>query len=225
MKRWKTRVLSLCLTSTVCLAATEANAQQQCLGPTNNSSEQLQRGIDCLDVCRQECEGEGCIEHAPCADAHALFSSAASSGDTAALFNLALTYANGWGVQESQPRATELYGEAAEQGLAEAQFNYGLRLSIGNGVPPNERAATRFVHAAAENGLARAQYELGVRFLHGRGVRVNRVQAYVWLNLASRSGYSMEGDQHLEWLSSHLSADDIRFADGIVNGIAGASSR
>lgn len=84
----------------------------------------------------------------------------ARSGDPLAAFNLALLYANGFGVPRNDVEAYRLTKRAAEQGLSSAQNNLGLMHLYGRGTPRSLTLAARWLKKASESGHQRARLNL-----------------------------------------------------------------
>ena len=84
------------------------------------------------------------------------FKSAAQQEYTHSQVNLAVLYATGRGVAQSDAEATRWYRKAADKGHAGAQFNLGCRYDRGCGVDQSDAEATAWFQKAADQGDARA---------------------------------------------------------------------
>lgn len=124
------------------------------------------------------------------------------------VFQRALTYLHGEGVQMDKARAAQLFTRAAESGHTEAQYLLGLMLYEGHVPSRNhpegvtsfskQREAARWFGKAAEKGHAGAQARLGIYYLmSGSNVpgssrstsQTNeREEARKWLTLAANQG-------------------------------------
>ncbi|AHG74500.1 hypothetical protein X781_23570 [Mannheimia sp. USDA-ARS-USMARC-1261] len=100
-----------------------------------------------------------------------LFKQLAELGDAKAQFNLALMYANGQGVAQSDKQAAYWFEKAAEQGYAAAQFNLGLMYGNGKGVAQSDTQAAYWYEKAAEQEDAKAPFNLALMYYKGKGVR------------------------------------------------------
>ena len=98
---------------------------------------------------------------------------------------LALMYATGDRVPQSQVEAVRWYRRAADQGDALAQNNMGIRYADGNlGVPQNHTEAVRWWRLASDQGEYFAQVRLGAAYAGGLGVPQNMAEAHKFLTLA-----------------------------------------
>jgi uncharacterized protein len=115
----------------------------------------------------------------------------AEKGNRFAQNKLALSYAEGTGVDKDLKKAVEWYRKAAEQGLAYAQFNLGCYYDSGMGVDKNAGEAAKWYRKAAEQGLAVAQFNLGQCLATGDGVAENDSEAVSWFHKAADRGLVM----------------------------------
>ena len=93
--------------------------------------------------------------------AHAWYRKAAEQGLAPAQYQLALTYLNGYGVEQSDEKAVDWYRKAAEQGNATAQYNLGYMYRNGFGLEQSDENAAIWYRKAAEQGNVQAQNNLG----------------------------------------------------------------
>jgi TPR repeat protein/uncharacterized protein (UPF0335 family) len=131
-----------------------------------------------------------------------LFKRAAQQGHPLAMYNLALHYRYGNGVQRDFGQAAEWFAKAAESGLVSAMVEHALALKTGRGQPfsrPNPRRAVDWLQRAADAGSVRAKYELGwiyqwgARCYCGEGQSPNDVArdselALLWFSRAAEAG-------------------------------------
>jgi TPR repeat protein/uncharacterized protein (UPF0335 family) len=127
-----------------------------------------------------------------------LLKRAAQQGHPLAMYNLALHYHDGLGVQRDYGQAAEWFAKAAESGLVSAMVEHALALSSGRGQPDakqNPRRAVEWLQRAADAGSVRAKYELGwIYYKSGytddESTRVNRdrEQALLWFSRAAEGG-------------------------------------
>ncbi|MEM1364166.1 MAG: SEL1-like repeat protein, partial [Pseudomonadota bacterium] len=87
---------------------------------------------------------------------------AASAGNPAAMFEVALRYTEGRVVDKDSQLALQWYQQAAEKGLAPAQFRLANFLEKGMGTEQDYDAAVMWYERAVEAGNARAMHNLAV---------------------------------------------------------------
>ena len=123
------------------------------------------------------------------------YQSAAQEGDTTAMNNIGVMYANGRGVDQDYDEAIIWFSEAARQGNATAQNNLcivynhlGWMYAKGVGVDQDYGQAFDWFTKAAEQGHAEAQYNLGVMYANGDHVLHDGVEAVEWLRRAAEQG-------------------------------------
>lgn len=109
----------------------------------------------------------------------------AERGDVLALYNIGMTYEDGFG---DYVEAAKWYRLAANQGDASAQTNLGHMYDNGNGVPEDDVEAMRWYLKAAEQGNVTAQFNLGVMYRNGEGVPQDLAEAVKWYRLAAEQG-------------------------------------
>jgi TPR repeat protein/uncharacterized protein (UPF0335 family) len=131
-----------------------------------------------------------------------LFKRAAQQGHPLAMYNLALHYRDGVGVQRDFGQAAEWFAKAAESGLVSAMVENAQALTTGRGQPfsrANPRRAVEWLQRAADAGSLRAKYELGriyqrgARCSCGEGNQSNDVSrdrelALLWFSRAAEAG-------------------------------------
>jgi TPR repeat protein len=131
-----------------------------------------------------------------------LFKRAAQQGHPLAMYNLALHYRDGIGVQRDFGQAAEWFAKAAESGLVSAMVENAQALTTGRGQPfsrANPRRAVEWLQRAADAGSLRAKYELGriyqrgARCSCGEGNQSNDVSrdrelALLWFSRAAEAG-------------------------------------
>jgi len=130
-----------------------------------------------------------------------LLKRAAQQGHPLAMYNLALHYRAGIGVQRDFGQAAEWFAKAAESGLVSAMVENGLALKTGRGQPSsraNPRRAVEWLQRAADAGSLRAKFELGL--IYQRGVYCNNCDdettnvnrdselALLWFSRAAEAG-------------------------------------
>lgn len=134
------------------------------------------------------------------ATALAGFRQSAAQGNNAALNNLGLMYANGWGVAEDDAEAVRWYRQAADQGNVKAMYALSVMYSSGEGVPQDGALAMSWRLKAAKGGDSSAQQALGTDYRHGlNGVAENPVEAARWHGLAAAQG-NLISQKAMAWM-------------------------
>ncbi len=106
-----------------------------------------------------------------------------------ALFNLAVLYERGEGVEANPRKAFALYRRSALLGDAPAQCNLAVCYLDGFGAKPNLAKGIEWMRKAARKGDAKAQFNLGSAYLDGEGVRRNMRLARLWLGKAAEQNH------------------------------------
>lgn len=113
---------------------------------------------------------------------------AATSGDGAAAYEVAVRFAEGRGVPANAEEAARWYERAASKGVAPAQFRYASMLEKGQGVKKDLGQARRLYLAAAARGNAKAMHNLAVLYAEGIDGKPDYATAAQWFGKASRHG-------------------------------------
>jgi localization factor PodJL len=113
---------------------------------------------------------------------------AATNGDPAALYELAVRTMDGRGVARDPRAAVALFEKAGEKNLAPAQYRAGNAYEKGIGVPRDVEAARRWYQRAAENGNTRAMHNLAVLMAEGAGGKPDYTAAMNWFQKAAEHG-------------------------------------
>ena len=113
----------------------------------------------------------------------------AEDGNAEAQYSLALVYANGDGVAQSDTEAVKWFRKSAEQGYLDAQCNLGVFYDTGRGVPQSYSEAAKWYRKAADQGLASAQFNLGLLYDYGKGVSQSYSEAAKWYRKAAEKGH------------------------------------
>jgi len=148
----------------------------------------------------------------------------AQGGDVLALYNIGMTYEEGFG---DHAEAAKWYRLAAKQGDAAAQTNLGHMYDTGHGVSQDDAEAVRWYLKAAEQGNVTAQFNLGVMYRNGEGVPQDFTQALKWYRLAAAQGdvYAQSTLGVMYRNGQGVVQDDVKaymwYAIGDVNGFEG----
>ncbi len=113
----------------------------------------------------------------------------ASDGNKYALYNLALCYCDGRGVEQSEEEAVKYAQLAADQNHAASQAHLGSRYCYGRGVTQDYSEAVRYFKLAADQGNTEAQLDLGFCYSDGKGVIKDDKEAVRYCKLAADQGY------------------------------------
>ena len=114
--------------------------------------------------------------------------SAAATGNSLALNDLALRLATGVGMPRDVPRAADLYRRAATSGVTEAARSLGILLWNGDGLPADRAEAVRWFRRAAEVGDPTSRRMLAAALARGLGTAPNEDEARRWLEAAAEAG-------------------------------------
>ena len=118
----------------------------------------------------------------------ASLSEAAGKGDPLALFEVAVRYTDGNGVQADRAEAAKWYKLAADRGFAPAQYRLGNMYEKANGVERNLAEAKRYYEMAARQGNAGAMHNLAVLLTSDAAGQPDYKAAADWFIKASDLG-------------------------------------
>jgi len=113
---------------------------------------------------------------------------AATKGDPAAEFEVAIRLAEGRGVPQNFTAAAEWFERAAQHGLVPAQFRLGGLYEKGMGVKKDLEAARRLYLAAANAGHAKAMHNLAVLYAEGADGKADYQTAAYWFRRGADHG-------------------------------------
>jgi localization factor PodJL len=113
---------------------------------------------------------------------------AAGRGEPAAIYEVAVRYAEGRGVPVNYEEAVKWYERAADKGVVMAMFRLGTMVEKGLGTAKDPDAARRHYVKAAERGNAKAMHNLAVLDADGGGRTPNYKSASVWFKKAAERG-------------------------------------
>ena len=105
-----------------------------------------------------------------------------------AMFNLAVIYDNGFGIQVDKTRALYFYEQASELSNIYAQYNLGWKYFNGESVNKNVIRAFELYKAASDFGHPQAMYNLANMYYSGTGTVKNLKLAYKMFLNARISG-------------------------------------
>jgi localization factor PodJL len=124
----------------------------------------------------------------PAAIGGARLRNAASAGDPAAAYEIAMRFVEGRGVPTNLEEAARWFERAANKGLAPAQFRYASMLEKGLGVKKDLVVAHKLYVAAAGKGHAKAMHNLAVLYAEGAEGKPDYVNAAQWFRKAAERG-------------------------------------
>lgn len=124
---------------------------------------------------------------------------AAESGDHDAAFYVALSYANGNGIDIDYVKAVKWYKIAADQGSSSAMNNLAVCYENGNGVEKNEYKAFSLYLKAAEAGSIMGANNVSVCYQKGTGIEISPQQALFWKEKAAEGGNAIARGKLAEW--------------------------
>jgi localization factor PodJL len=113
---------------------------------------------------------------------------AASAGDPAAAYEIAMRYLEGRGVPANLEEAARWFERAASKGLVPAQFRYASMLEKGQGVKKDLPTAQKLYAAAAGKGHAKAMHNLAVIYADGIEGKPDYASAALWFRKAAEHG-------------------------------------
>lgn len=114
------------------------------------------------------------------AEAFKLFEKDAETGDSEALFHLALCYNDGHGVERDINKCIDLLNSAIAAGDDEACYEMALLYAIGDGVAKSDEESFKWYQEAANMGNVEAFYNIGYCYESGIGVQKDLKKAFEW---------------------------------------------
>jgi len=119
----------------------------------------------------------------------------AEGGDVNSMFSLAVAYANGYGVEQSYPKAMKWYEKAADKGDAAAKYRLGAMNAIGQGTKKNLDKAAEWFTKAAETGDFKSSLILYSMYSGWKEVRKDDSLAFKWL----KNAVAADADKQPNW--------------------------
>ncbi|SFK39515.1 caspase family protein [Falsiroseomonas stagni] len=145
------------------------------------------------------------------AQAFAILSPIARSGDATALYLIGAMYRWGQGRPQDPPAAVEYLSAAADRGHADAMTTLASMYRTGVGVPRDIPRALHWYMNAARLDHINASYRLALIYHQGDGVARDPVQAMMWLLVAE--GRSPEPARLQAQIDAQLTPDQRREAE------------
>ena len=133
-----------------------------------------------------------------------------------AMFNLAVIYDNGIGVEQNKEKAIYWYKLASDKNHKIAQYNLAWMFYNGDKVEKNNFEAFKYYSLSAEQGYAKAQFNLGNLLYAGEGALTDYVLAYKWFKISLLNGIK-ESESFLKKVRIYMHQDEVRLADQEVS--------
>ncbi len=119
------------------------------------------------------------------------FKKAADLGNDRAMYNVALCYSRGSGVEKDLGNAAHYYKKSADNGNVKAAYEYALLCLDENAGINLVDEGINYLNIAAVSGYADAQYELGVYYYNGKYVSKSINKSLKWLEKAISNGSTL----------------------------------
>ena len=132
-----------------------------------------------------------------------------------AMYNLAVIYDNGIGVEQNKEKALHWYKLASDNNHKIAQFNLAWMFYHGENIEKNNFEAFKYYSMSAEQGYAKAQFNLGNLLYAGEGALKDYILAYKWFKISLLNGIK-ESESFLKKVITHMHQDEIKLADDEV---------
>ena len=133
-----------------------------------------------------------------------------------AMYNIAVIYDNGIGIEEDKNIAIAWYKKASELNHKIAQYNLGWMYYHGEIVEQNYFNALKYYNLSANQGYKKAQFNIATLYLVGLGTSKDNLKAYKWFKISSMNGI-IQSNEFLVKLKSIMSNEEIKIAEKNVN--------
>lgn len=135
-------------------------------------------------------EGNNAYEAGNYDDAFDYFEAAHNKGNIRATHNLALCYAQGFGVEKSLTMAFKLHEKAAKKGNVDSMVELGMMYKNAYGVKQDYKKAIKWFEKAAKEGNTDAMYLMGSCYYYGGyGIKKDKEKARQWIGKAASLGH------------------------------------
>lgn len=114
-----------------------------------------------------------------------LFNEAAALGYSPAIYNTAVCYLDGKGVEKDSVEAFRHFRKAANMGESKALHNLASCYMHGVGTEKNDSLAVHYYTMSANNGTAISQAILGHMYMNGTGVGQDSIKGREWYSKAA----------------------------------------
>ena len=178
--------------------------------------------VDVLAFCfKRTEEGRNLFNHGMYDEAFEKFNEASALGYPDAVYNSAVCYMNGYGVESDTIEAFKRFARAADAGHDRALYNLATCYLAGIGTAPDDSIAFGLYRRAGEAGFSKAFATVADSYLTGRGVKKDSTLAYEYYRLAAannepRSLYIIAEEMAKADSLQHLSKRQLR-KQGTVN--------
>ena len=148
---------------------------------------------------------------------------AAALGVSAAIYDLGVAHARGFGLEQSMNEAALAFRSAADQGNTLALYNLAVMFERGISFPQNVTEALSLYRAAADASNTNAQLALGLRYARGEGVTQDNSAAAKLFAAAAEAGDPI-AQHNLGVLYAYGYTGDLvyAFSDGVSQDLAQA---
>ena len=133
-----------------------------------------------------------------------------------AMYNIAVIYDNGIGIEEDKNIAIAWYKKASELNHKIAQYNLGWMYYHGEIVEQNYFNAIKYYKLSANQGYKKAQFNIATLYLVGLGTSKDNLKAYKWFKISSMNGIT-HSNKYLIKLKRLMSNEEIKIAEKQVN--------
>ena len=142
--------------------------------------------IDVLAFCFKKTEeGRNLFKHRMHDEAFTCFNEASALGYPDAIYNSAVCYMNGYGVECDTIEGFRRFRRAANTGHDRALYNLATCYLMGIGTAQNDSLAFICYDRAGQAGYAKALTTLGDSYLTGRGITQDSTMAYEYYSRAA----------------------------------------
>ena len=129
-----------------------------------------------------------------------------------AMYNLAIIYDFGLGVNENKDMAVKWYKKASSLNHKIAQFNLAWMYYNGQKLEKNNFEAFKYYLKSANLGYNKAQFNLANLYFAGEGTMADYVESYKWFKISSLNGIE-ESKSFLTKLANKLHPDELASAN------------
>ena len=126
------------------------------------------------------------------------------------MFNLAVIYDNGYGVNADKTKALYYYNVASEMNNEFAMYNLGWMYQVGENLNKDTVKAFELYSKSAEKGHPQATFNLANMYFSGEGTTKDIQTAYK-LFLQSKIRGIKESEYYINLISRDLSFEELNF--------------
>lgn len=130
----------------------------------------------------------------------------AENGNTEAMNEIAMLYAQGMGVERSNKMAFNWFLKSALKGNGIAEFNVGMAYEQGLGVEQDINEAIKWYEKSADKGTTKAQINLAYLYVGNNGIRPDVNMAIKYIEMYADKA-SLTAFRHLGTLKENISKE------------------